>query len=253
MPIKKNKYEKIIFPAMIAAMELLASQTMRAQGTLYVSNLDQTPTGSATLGSDSWIAQAFITGTNSGGYVLNSVQLLMDAASGNPGGFAVSIYNSSISNPLSPESSIGSLSGPDPSTGGIFTYTASSLAFSPSTLYFVVVTTASSVAQGAYTWSAATDGPQSGVNHWSIFGVYDTSADGLNWETYRNFDFQLGIYATAIPEPSAVSLLLLGGLCFLHAPPAKIFTPNTGTIMKNTIFSAMVLAMELLSSSFVRA
>jgi hypothetical protein len=218
VPIEGEKFmNKTFFMAAVSAAGLFVSSIAQAQGTLYVSNLGQTPTGSMAVGSDSWIAQEFFTGTNSGGYALNAVQLLMDAASGNPGGFAVSIYNNSISNPLSPASNIGSLSGPDPSTGGIFTYTVSGLALSPSTLYFVVVTAASSVAQGAYTWSAATDGPQSGVNHWSIFGVYDTSADGLNWETYRNFDFQLGIYATAIPEPSAVSLLLLGGGLWLFA------------------------------------
>ena len=113
---------------------LFTSQTMQAQGTLYVSNLGQTSTGSESIGNDSWLAQIFRTGTKSGGYVLNSVQLLMDATSGSPGGFSVSIYSS-----LNPANKLGNLSGSDPSTGGVFTYTASDLILSPSTYYFTSI------------------------------------------------------------------------------------------------------------------
>ena len=80
----------------------------QAQGTLYFSSLGQTPTGSAAIGSDSWIAQGFGTGTNTGGYILNSVQLLMDGASGGPNGFAISIYTKSGN---SPQNNLGNLVG----------------------------------------------------------------------------------------------------------------------------------------------
>src|SRR5664280_720145 len=107
--------KKIIFIATVLAADLFASSFVQAQGTLYVSNLGQTPTGSAAIGSDAWVAQTVFTGTNPGGYMLNSVHLLMNAASGTPSGFAVSIY-SKTGDPYrfnipgdSPQSSLGSL------------------------------------------------------------------------------------------------------------------------------------------------
>src|SRR5271155_4572171 len=106
----------------VPAIGLLLPLVAEAQGSLYVSNLGQTPTGSAAIGSDSWIAQSIIAGTNADGYILNSIQLLMDPASGSPIGFNVSIYSSLSGEPYD---NIGNLVGSDPSAGGIFTYTAS--------------------------------------------------------------------------------------------------------------------------------
>jgi hypothetical protein len=195
---------------------LLLPLMVQAQGTLYVSNLGQTPTGSAAIGSDSWIAQQFYTGTNADGYVLNSVQLLMDAASGSPSGFTVSIYSFNNSN-YGPGSNLGSLSGSDPAAGGVFTYTASGLTLSPSTAYFIVQTSAMPVAQGAYVWSAANgaNGTE-GSDLWAIDGSYASSSDGSSWTVYdgRGEDvFQMAIYATAVPEPTTLALAGLGLAC----------------------------------------
>lgn len=193
---------------------LLLPQFVQAQGTLYVSNLGQTPTGSAAIGSDSWIAQTFETGTNAGGYVLNSVQLLTGAASGTPSGFNVSIYTSSTGS-LSgqPSNNLGNLIGSDPWSGGMFTYTASELTLSPSTVYYVVATTATPVAQGAYFWSGANalSGDTPGSSGWIIFDAYYSSANGSSWNFNARVNVpQLGIYATAVPEPSTLALVGLG-------------------------------------------
>ncbi len=72
---------------------LLLPRFIHAQGTLYVSNLNQQTAGSIGLGSDSWIAQGFyIFATDPNSYLLNSIQLLLNPASESPGGFTVSIY-----------------------------------------------------------------------------------------------------------------------------------------------------------------
>src|SRR5439155_9744805 len=107
------------------------AQTGRAQGTVYISNLGETRVGSGAVGSDFWLAQPFISGTNSTGYTLNSVQLLMNAAVGSPSGFTASIYSSAGA----PGNSLGVLAGPDPLAGGLFSYTPPGLMLSASTKY----------------------------------------------------------------------------------------------------------------------
>jgi hypothetical protein len=178
-----------------------------AQGTLYVSNIAQTPTGSAPVGSDSWIAQRIITGTDPGGYSLDSVELLMDPATGSPSGFNISIYSSLGGEPYN---NLGNLVGSDPSAGGVFSYSSSGVDLSPSTFYFVVVTAAKPVAQGAYDWSAAqsyTPGT------FTIDDGYFSSNDGSSWSLHARQDvFQLAIYATAAPEPGIIGLFAVGGL-----------------------------------------
>jgi len=204
MPVKNITYVVIA----ILAGELFAVPPAPAQGTLSVSNLGQTPVGKAAIGNNSWIAQEFFTGTNSGGYTLNSIQLLMDASSGSPSGFAVSIYSCLVDN--SPGSSLGNLVGSlNPTSGGLFSYTNSGITLS-SGHYFVVVTAATPVAQGAYNWSSGPGVDTYGGNRWTIGYLYYTSTDGLKWNYFRDQYFQMAIYSTALPEPSASWLLLLG-------------------------------------------
>jgi len=189
----------------VLVVYLLLPQFIQAQGTLYLSSLEQTPISSTTIGSDSWIAQGFGTGTNVGGYILNSVQLLMDGASGSPDGFIVSIYNKSGN---SPQDNLGNLVGSAPVAGGVYSYTASDIALSPSTAYYIVITAATPVAQGAYNWSAANN--PAPLNDGWVGAIYDYSGDGLNWNYSRDKFFQFAIYATGVPEPATFALAGLG-------------------------------------------
>jgi hypothetical protein len=186
---------------------LLGAQIGQAQGTLQVSNLGQTPTGSATIGSDSWIAQDFGTLVNAPStYTLNSIQLLMNPALGNPSGFSVSIYSS-----LNPVDNLGSLSGSNPSAGGIYTYTSSGITLSAGVDYFVVVTAAAPVALGSYDWSASSGLTENGTLY--IDDAYFSSSDGSSWMGHgRQNVFQMAIFATAAPEPGTLGLLALGGM-----------------------------------------
>jgi hypothetical protein len=218
----------------ITVVLLLLVRAAPAQGVLCVSNLGQAPFGSAAIGSDSWIAQTFVTGNHPGGYALNSVQLLTDASSGTPGGFSVSIY-SKTGDPHSfhtpgdePQTNLASLSGPGPDAGGIFVYTNPTVLLSPSTFYFLVVTSAEPVSVGAYYWSAARAFTQS--NGFTIDDTYFASTNGSSWTlTIRQDVFQLGLYATAVPPPNlACAPDGSGG--------ATIFWPNLGsyTLQQNT-------------------
>jgi hypothetical protein len=201
---------------------LLAPQAIQAQGTVtYLSNLGQTSTGSVAVGSDSWLAVNLITGINAGGYVLNSVQLAMTDASGNPSGFSVMLYSMKASGAVG--SSLGTLNGSlNPVTSGIFAYSpASSITLTPHTDYYLVLTAATAVANGAYDWSLSgtysynpSDGWGVGSNEGTI-GIYGSSLNGLSWNLGNQGNLQFAVNATPIPEPGVLSLSALSSLVFL--------------------------------------
>jgi hypothetical protein len=209
--------KRITFVAAVLGAGLFLAPAASAQGTIYISNLGQTPVGSGAVGSDSWIAQDFTTGTNAAGYVLNSVQLLMDPALGSPNGFTASIYSSPGNG--APGIELGTLSGSDPAAGGLFSYAASGLTLSPGTYYYVVLTAATPAAQGAYEWSAADSFGRITVapgDPWTIPDGYFSSADGSSWTSHpRGNIFQFAVDGAAVPEPGISSLLALGGLWLL--------------------------------------
>ena len=202
---------KRIITAFVAG--LLAQQIAQAQGTIYLSSLSQTSTGTVSVGSDSWLAALFIAGTNAGGYLLDSVQLGIADATGNPSGFTGMIYNSSVlPGGAPPGSSLATLTGSaTPSTAGIYTYTPiSSLTLSPSTTYFIVLTAGTTVANGAYEWNLTAPSSYNPSGGWRGGGIFESS-DGAQW-SYYSYSPQFAITATAIPEPGVLGLLCLGGI-----------------------------------------
>jgi hypothetical protein len=201
---------------------VLTSQIIQAQGTTYLSNLSQPSAGSLSVGSDSWLAFSFATGSNTSGYTLNSLQLGMADASGNPSGFMVMLYSAIGQFDRLPQSSIGTPNGSlNPASSGIYTYEpASSMTLSPNTVYFIVLTSGTTVADGAYNWnySGSLYGPSGGWR--APFGGFTDdnfqSSDGLNWNVLALVGFpQFAINATPIPEPSVGIFLSLGGILLL--------------------------------------
>jgi hypothetical protein len=188
-------------------------QMAQAQGTLYLSTLEQNQNQSYVIGNNLWLAQGIETGTDSGGYVLNSVQLEMVAATGNPSGFIVSIYSALNGDP---STDLGALNGSsNPSSAGLYTYTASSISLAPSTEYFIVATDATPTTQGYYVWSDTLfDASYTSVNDWSIQENL-TSPNGSTWGGARNAGYQIEINATVIPEPSTWAMFVTGGIAIL--------------------------------------
>ncbi len=201
----------------------LVPQIVRAEGTMtYLSDLGQPSAGSLAVGSDSWLAAGFSTGTNANGYTLNSIQLGMTDASGNPSNFMVMLYANVGPLAIFPGSSIGTLDGSlSPTTAGIFSYTPdANLTLSPSTFYYIVLTAGTTVANGAYDWSYA--GTSSYNGSWASLGGIWTSSNGSFSAEAASGYLQFAINAMAIPEPGVFGLLGLGGLAFLwHRRNAK--------------------------------
>jgi hypothetical protein len=208
--IKGNHMKKIIIMCIGA---LLALQIAQGQGVAYVSNLGQTSTGSSSVGNNAWLAADFITGTNANGYTLNSVQLAMTNATDSPSDFTAMIYSAVAFTSINPGSNLETLNGSaNPSTSGIYIYTdVSNLMLSPNTYYFIVLTAGTAVTTGAYSWSV-TDTPSSGYNgyHWGGEVFFADSSNGSSWNYTPGIYGQFAINATAVPEPSAISLILLG-------------------------------------------
>jgi hypothetical protein len=207
----------------IFAVALATSQLLQAQGTMtYLSSLSQTPTSTLPVASDYWLAALFFTGTNSSGYMLDSIQLGMADASGNPTNFTAMIYSAFIGGAVLPENSLGTLSDSlDPSTAGTYTFTSvSNLLLSPSTFYFIVLTAGTAVANDAYSWSESAFPPNSS-GAWSAGNAVIHSGDGISgWSSdpspyaYSGIG-QFAINATAIPEPDVLGLFGLGSLAII--------------------------------------
>ncbi len=208
---------KNIFISYIACMAMVLSpRTAFSQGTVYVTTLGQPSVGSAAVASDSWQAEVFTTGRNPGGYVLDSVQLAMTPASGAPDDFTVMLYNAVGVAGALPGTSLGTLNGStDPSTGGLYTYTADILEFAPSTSYFIVVTAGTATSAGAYAWSLENTSSPTTSGGWNSTDVLFSSSGGSSWhQSSFGIDPQFDLTATTIPEPDTLYLLSLPGVLF---------------------------------------
>ncbi len=138
----------------------------------------------------------------------------MSDAAGNPNGFTVMLYNNNNAALYLPANILATLNGStDPSTTGFNTYTPSSnLILSPNTIYEIVLTAGTTIADGAYEWSVAGLNSYSASGNWAGGGVIAKSNNGSSWgnQPLIFVNAQFAINASAIPEPSTVLLLLLG-------------------------------------------
>jgi hypothetical protein len=187
--------------------EFAAATTVSAQGSLYVSSLGTTNPIFVGLGANYSMAQPFETGTAPSAYALNSVQMLM-LVTGTPGGsdLHVSLYSD---NGGQPGSSLTPLSGSDPTSSGVCTYTASGVLLAPSTTYWILVT--SGLVQNGFPvflWGATQSSDYVSNGGWSL-GAPLYSTDSANWQAAPYYAGQIAIRAT-VPEPSACALLGLG-------------------------------------------
>jgi hypothetical protein len=179
-----------------------------------------TSKGFQSVEQSEWVAQPFVTGSNSAGYTLTSVSLVLNVAKqpagggGDDGGptygpLVVSIYSSSGSG-VGTLLTAGQLGGAsNPSTGtDVWTPTSgSTLLLAPSTEYWLVASTNATALE--YVWGVAAN-QGSGDIGWTIPGGYDLSSNqGATWSSTSN-DTLFSVNAADItaPEPGTWKCLL---------------------------------------------
>lgn len=161
--------------------------------------------GGPTSASGAWLAAAFQTGSNPAGYNLNSIGMAMRFEDGfvvPDGNFTVSVWSDALGVPGSVISG-GSLSGSaDPSSTGVYAYTASAATLAPATQYWVVARVPSG--GGTYLWNYAEDTTQTtAAPGWTVEGLYAFRDFEQGWQALNEFQpFMMSIAATAVPEPS---------------------------------------------------
>lgn len=191
---------------------------LTALATTYISNLDQVSNNYPNDAVEGTVefAQSFTAGTSSGGYTLNSVQIIANGASQTPP-FTLSLYSSVLGQP---GLSLGPLTGSNPGNTfppGTYTYTpAAPIALLPSTQYWLVAASPT----GTYDWILADNLTYTASDGWSINSSKNWAESinsGTTWAVgfAENFAFDIDATAIAVPEPSTLITCALGALVLL--------------------------------------
>ena len=192
----------------------ISSENGVAQGTTYLSSLDQVIARNLPVGADSWVAAQFSAGEDPAGYFLTGVQLTMGTATGAPGGFTVSVFSSdNIISAIVPGTPIGTLTGPvAPEANGDYTYSSSTIELNPSTPYWLVISGSTPIDTGAFQWAESSSAPSLALNGW-VEGATEISADsGVQWTGGHGAGYpEIAFSASVAPEPSVAEELILGG------------------------------------------
>ncbi len=176
--------------------------TANALDTIYISTTDAfvgnlgTATtfgalGNVGFGTHVQRATAFTTGNATNGYSLNGVTIQFNAKNGSPADIVVAIHAADTSNSLNPAATAtATLSGSDPDTAGLYTYTCSTNCdLAKETTYFVVLSAPSSPNNGYYRSRLTTsddETPHPSGSGWVIADVGRLKFGSAAWAGYTN-------------------------------------------------------------------
>jgi hypothetical protein len=211
-------------PLAFLLLSFLVVNLVQAQGNIFLSNLNEPSDLGVSVGSSRWLAISFVTGVASSGYTLNSIQVEISGVGGDPGSYGVMLYGD---NGGQPGGSLGALPGLTPTGPGVYTYTSSSMPLSPLTTYWIVAKWENSSAD--VFWSIPTSGAYTSTEGWMMNTASSfTSTDNSSWDNYSGSYLNFAVNATAVPEPSA---LTLSGLVF-----GLLTLANIGRFRKCTVY-----------------
>ena len=164
------KFPESLTSAATAALEMGA----------LVSNIGQTDDSTGDLSAFDQ-AQAFTTGTNSGGYTLESVEIHLTNTSPPFPTHTVSIWTDSSG---SPGSSLVTLTNPASVVDSVNTYTTTGVRLAANTTYFIVVDSSPGANDFGFIRNTSSDSEDAGAaSGWSIgnSSLYPESTEGHGW------------------------------------------------------------------------
>ena len=180
----------------------LTPRNNRAQDVVtYLDNTGQPIAGSMGLGLGyGSVGAQFQTGTNGGGYFLDSIQLQFADATGSPmfSGLGVVLCSDYFDGPGNPVSFLDASQ--NPLTSGLYTYTPRTDAILESnTKYWLIVGVTSILGGSAYNVSYTSTTMASSPDDWTITGITAIGQAGIPI---------FSIDAISVPEPSVFALLV---------------------------------------------
>jgi len=218
------------YSAVLSAVLGLFAAAGTGRAAVVLSNLGQPNNGYDTVTylsgppvSESRLGAVFTTGSNPGGYLLESVSISLVGQFAASGNFTVSIYSSVSGAPGSLLATLAGDAQPSPGTGVTrdYSYAASGLSLAASTSYWVVNSVSGGVT-GSYTWNIANSANLDfSATGWSLGSSYAlfNPPDSPDWVVTGGDPYKLSIEATAVPEPAEYALLSglgLAGVVFLR-------------------------------------
>ena len=182
-----------------------------------VSNLGEVLSTIFNVSNTFVISNAFTTGSNVGGYTLDSATVNLFNISGSPGDLVVGIHSASGSDP---GGLLEDLAGADPGAGGNHTFTSTGLTLDADTTYFIQLSSPSSVPGNSYLWSFTSSDNETSSDGWAIADVGRISNDsGGTWSNAGGSSSgRFSIQATPVPEPHEYAMFVgLGLVVFVGA------------------------------------
>lgn len=200
----------------LITVTLLAAAGVHA--TTLSDNLAGSTFGTELISGSTWVAAGFNTGSSS--YLLNSATFLMQQDSA--GTLNVTLYSNAAMQPsnglgFQPGMPLGSLSAPAsfPNLLAPVTFGGNNLKLAQNTMYWLVMSAASN---GSYEWAYEAGNSGSGVGFYPSWGYSNDS--GTSWFSSNSQPMQMSVTGTpmtAVPEPSAGWLVLLGLVAIMSA------------------------------------
>ena len=147
-------------------------------------------------------ANAFTTGSNSGGYTLASVRaLFLDQIGSTPGDITVAIHAKSGVNPAA--SALMTLSGSNPATAGAHEFTcANNCYLAANTDYFVVMSAPNATGNNQYyVWRYTSSDDETKApsgNGWSLADAAQANQNGWIIHNDRTTQFRIAAYETSV-------------------------------------------------------
>ncbi len=204
------------FKFILASFTLLAA--LCADATTLSDNLTASTFGAEQISGTTWLTAGFR--TDSSRYLLSSVTVLIEQDM--PGTLNLALYSNTAMQPpnqlgYQPGSLIGTLSAPAtfPSSFGQVTFSGNHLMLAPHSTYWIVM---SAPMSGSFEWAFEEGESGSGVGFHSSWGMSHDS--GASWFTNAEQPMQMSVIGTpvsAVPEPVAVWLVLLGVVAVMGA------------------------------------